>query len=533
MTSLPIQFEELTDLVWALANNQLDDAGTTRLQELLSTNPDNRRVYIELMDQFALLEWERGEAKTDNSQWSENSKSQIPNQLTQGAPPLVPDPASPVSIILDATSPLNSLPSPLYVAHPCLFSNLFAILVVSLGTLGAWLYQTDIPQPIARDERPRVSPIVLPSADQLRFVGRVTGMLDVQWSDNQTATVNGANVSLGRKYALASGLMQITYDTGANVILQGPCIYEVDSRDSGFLSVGKLTAQLDNAKPQAVSQKSSLSTIHYPLFTIKTPTTVVTDLGTEFGVEVDKKGATASHVFRGSVEVRLIAANGKMEKKGQILRADESALVDVEKRTISTMRDTNIMSAFVRKMPLRVPIRVFNTGKGLKEGEPDLHWEIIRASNDPKFKPRQAVVASVPEGCWGPNEPLRSQWISTEGKHPLAMGGMYTFRTTFDLTGKSPKTAVLRGWFLVDDCMQSMRINGREVSLKETGCGPVPYSLYRRFTIDQGFVEGVNILEIEVNNSEADDKTKPNPMGLRIELSGYANQLEEGEEGGS
>ena len=236
----------------------------------------------------------------------------------------------------------------------------------------------------------------------------------------------------------------------------------------------------------------------------------------------------------GRSKVRLVAANGKTEDNRQILRADESALVDADKRTISTIHhNTKILAEFVRKMPQRVPIRVFNTGKGLQEGEPDPHWQIVRVGNDPKFKPRQAIVATVPEGCWGPNESTRSQWISTEGKLPLAFGGIYTFRTTFDLAGRSPKTAILRGWFLADDFIQSMRINGRDVSLKETSCGGVPYSLYRRFTIDQGFVEGVNILEIEVNNSEADDKTKPNPMGLRIELSGFANQLEENTEGGS
>ena len=52
-------------------------------------------------------------------------------------------------------------------------------------------------------------------------------------------------VSLGDKFALASGLMEITYDTGAKVILQGPVTYEVESASGGFLSLGKLTARLE------------------------------------------------------------------------------------------------------------------------------------------------------------------------------------------------------------------------------------------------------------------------------------------------
>ena len=86
-----------------------------------------------------------------------------------------------------------------------------------------------------------------PSAarSRLPLVARITGMVDCQWADPHTAPVGFDRVSLGRKYALASGLMEITYDTGAKVILQGPCTYEVESTTGGYLSLGKLTARVD------------------------------------------------------------------------------------------------------------------------------------------------------------------------------------------------------------------------------------------------------------------------------------------------
>ena len=49
---------------------------------------------------------------------------------------------------------------------------------------------------------------------------------------------------------------------------------------------------------------SPLSPLPSPLFSVRTPTAIVTDLGTEFGVEVDKLGATQSHVFRGKIALR-------------------------------------------------------------------------------------------------------------------------------------------------------------------------------------------------------------------------------------
>ena len=58
--------------------------------------------------------------------------------------------------------------------------------------------------------------------------------------------------------------MEITYQTGAKVILQGPCTYEVDSARGGFLSLGKLTARVEMKKGSGVRGQGSdqLFTIH-------------------------------------------------------------------------------------------------------------------------------------------------------------------------------------------------------------------------------------------------------------------------------
>ena len=53
--------------------------------------------------------------------------------------------------------------------------------------------------------------------------------------------------------------MEITYDTGAKVILQGPVTYEVESKDGGFLSVGKLTARVEKKVRSSKRQLSEIS----------------------------------------------------------------------------------------------------------------------------------------------------------------------------------------------------------------------------------------------------------------------------------
>ena len=78
----------------------------------------------------------------------------------------------------------------------------------------------------------------------LQSVGRITGWVDCKLAHANTVPLS-ADVRLGRKYELASGLMEITYDTGAKVILQGPVTYEVEA-NGGYLAVGKLTGKLEN-----------------------------------------------------------------------------------------------------------------------------------------------------------------------------------------------------------------------------------------------------------------------------------------------
>ena len=65
-------------------------------------------------------------------------------------------------------------------------------------------------------------------------------MVDCKWN-------GGSRVSLGQKFDLASGLMEITYDTGAKVILQGPVTYSVEA-NGGYLAVGKLTGKLEKKR---------------------------------------------------------------------------------------------------------------------------------------------------------------------------------------------------------------------------------------------------------------------------------------------
>jgi len=53
----------------------------------------------------------------------------------------------------------------------------------------------------------------------------------------------------------------------------------------------------------------------------------VTDVGTEFGVEVSKEGNTTSHVFRGTVEVEMLGGRGRPEDALRLVHQNESVCV--------------------------------------------------------------------------------------------------------------------------------------------------------------------------------------------------------------
>ena len=130
-------------------------------------------------------------------------------------------------------------------------------------------------------------------------VGRISGAVDCSFADG-TQAVEQERIEVGQQLTLERGLLEITYDAGAKVILQGPATYTVESAQAGFLSVGKLSAIVESDR--RISNSDSTSNTSRPRFVLRTPSLTVNDLGTEFGVEVKPNRVTEVCGFRGQVE---------------------------------------------------------------------------------------------------------------------------------------------------------------------------------------------------------------------------------------
>jgi hypothetical protein len=316
-------------LVIASWNGTLEPADRDRLEQMLAEDEAAREEYLSCMALHARLLWQYRGANEQLMQWAKEAEGGSGKGESNPLPTI-------------ALSPLIPLPPPLFSFGGLVFSYIVSAVILSIAMLGALAYQIPHEYVQTTDHRQWMPDAMKNALPAPQYVGCISGMLDCVWAKPNTRTRVGASVPLNRQYVLASGYMEIAYKTGARVILQGPCAYEVKSANSGFLKVGKLTARIgergegsgESAKPQAVNLQISKSLNHQtpsPLFSVYTPTAIVTDLGTEFGVEVGIDGAAMSHVFRGSVRMHLIGDNaGRWDV---VLGANESAQVERKNRS--------------------------------------------------------------------------------------------------------------------------------------------------------------------------------------------------------
>jgi hypothetical protein len=566
---------ELWDLASGACNGTLSAEDQSRLDALLAADETARHFYGFYMLMHAELVWRgRGAAAVPSGRrWavSLEHELQFPVLNTDAddrrssdaeqpsfIPPIVIDPSPAVGHPL-----LASLVAP----GGFLFSYGMSAVIVVIGLLIGWGWRVsyDQGQRTAGHAARRPHDLVGP-ATKAPVVGRITGVADCLWADETTRAADRDLVPLGRTYAIQSGFLEITYNTGARVILQGPATFEIESASSGFLSLGRLAARVESRESRvenrgakgertvnptvSVREKqptaslalrpssgvegresrvesrsrpstpdSRLSTLNSPLFSVRTPSAVVTDLSTEFGVEVGRSGNCRAIVFQGEVQVR------PNDDATQVIPLKENETAVIEARPgggvkVTREHDGDAAARFVRQMPRQVRLKLFSTGVNLKEGDSDPHWQIVAQSENAKFKPRPAVVVAIDPRYYLPNDPARAQWISLAGNLSLTPRAVFTFRTTIELSEVLPDTAVVQGWFLVDNHVDAIRLNGKAVAVPEHDTRP-PFDRFHSFTMRKGFVAGANVLEIDVLNLPT-SWGEGTAMAMAVELQGFA-----------
>jgi hypothetical protein len=161
---------------------------------------------------------------------------------------------------------------------------------------------------------------------------------------------------------------------------------------------------------------------------------------------------------------------------------------------------------------------VDDAGVVLAPGTPDPHWDITQVPAGSSFAAPGAAIVATPHRAYLPNDAVGtvgSSWVGIRSSlTSAAPQGTYVYRTTFDMTGLDPETAVLTGRVSVDNTVIDVVLNG--TSLGYVGGN---FRSWTDLSVTSAFVGGVNELELVVVNAG------PDPSGLRVELGGTADPL--------
>lgn len=233
--------EELQALCEAVVEDRLTEEQRRQLEALVLEQPEARRYYVEYLHQHGCLHWSGAES-VGSAQRTSPAPDRVPRVHTA-------DPTKPRSRFRRLLAPA-------------------ALAASVLIAFGVWFSQRGSAEPAA--------------------VATLVSVRACKWDGGTLPTEEGARLAAGR-LRLAEGVASLVFANGAEVTLEAPADLELVSAQRCILHSGRLVAKVP---PPAIG------------FTVDTPTAVLHDLGTEFGVNVRDNRTADVQVFNGKVDVQ-------------------------------------------------------------------------------------------------------------------------------------------------------------------------------------------------------------------------------------
>jgi hypothetical protein len=252
---------ELEQLLSALCDGALVEAEHRRLEGLLSADPECRQFYLQYIDLHARLlvhpDLSAGQIRTDRNRDQGRRKIQL-----------------------------------LRYASVALGTVAASILIQAI-----WLGQLPL---VGKPMPPGQAAAPVPG-----YVATVTQMADCVWDDRNAGMRTGSRIKPG-ELRLRKGLARLHFDSGADILVEGPGVLRVDSTNGAILLSGKVVFQADDTAAP---------------FDLRTPSSTLVDFGTEYAVVVGPEGEEV-HVFEGEVQRRPAIQSG--EAKSENLKAGQA-----------------------------------------------------------------------------------------------------------------------------------------------------------------------------------------------------------------
>ena len=120
------------------------------------------------------------------------------------------------------------------------------------------------------------------------YAAKLIGVSQCRWLEPRRELRRGDMFQSGQAIHLAEGVAQFRFRSGTEIAIEGPAEFVLIDDNAMLLYEGQLIAHVfENGVG----------------FTVHTPDAEVVDLGTRFGIFVEKDGATEAHVFEGEIEM--------------------------------------------------------------------------------------------------------------------------------------------------------------------------------------------------------------------------------------
>jgi len=312
---------ELLALLNMLADGSLDEAEQRRLRKILDHGEPARRVFREFAALHAGLHWD------------------YPMLLASG---LVPPPRGDEDDG-DRWPPIRRVAAVLASA-----------VAVVAASVAAWLLilGSQVPQDPARASR-EVAPgrVPLATVTQTRFLLPATG---------ETSLRIGQSLEAGR-ISLDGGAVELTLRNGVVIVLEGPGEFDLTDELSATLHDGNVVVRMPDGMKG---------------FVVRTPTTDVLDLGTEFAVSIGAGNTTDVQVYDGAV---IASAGGRQQatRLPKRLVAGEAARFLAGPDAASVAMDFR-PTRFVRTLPadVGVPLAATSAEQDMRQYGPARHASI-------------------------------------------------------------------------------------------------------------------------------------------------------------
>jgi len=356
--SNPLSPEELADLrslIQASLDERCTPEGYARLQEWICRDEEAGRLYVQYMQLHARLHW---------------------NTVRQ----LGPTPCASRESSRASDAPILGFLGDVFQAGADFLSRSFVwtlLLAIGLPAIVLVVLLVDIARQPVPSKPVAVAPA--PVASEPATLAKVTREHACVWDKATAALPAGTPLGSGQNLQLSSGLVEVTFAGGATVLLEGPAVFRVDRSSRGFLDRGKLVAKV----PKGAEG-----------FTVATPSAVVTDLGTEFGLTVDTQGAAEAHVFRGRVDVAVEAKTPGEPALQRKLQAGEAVRVSSKGDAPRIETIAAASTPFVRDLPDTLPEpTVIFAHRGAKDPQKE-KWRLY-SSDGEKIRSKDFRVGPI------------------------------------------------------------------------------------------------------------------------------------------